>query len=175
MPFCSTLRSARAFSSSSLDQLRGFFVSHQTQRFGNLQLARFLATASTARVVKHGTQLLGHLFHARRCHEFMVGEACDPVPVRSPCRLAHLRAISCGISDGYCSSHRRGARRKADITWWRQQCIEHALFRRISGLLAHLGGFCLARFLDSSLDQVANDGLDVAPDVTYLVNLVAST
>ncbi len=53
----------------------------------------------------------------------------------------------------------------------RQQRIEHALFRGIGRLLAHLRHRLVARHLQRDLDEIAHDRLDVAPDVADLGEL----
>ena len=49
----------------------------------------------------------------------------------------------------------------------RQQYIQHAFFRRIFGLTPHLFRGLTAHILDRGFHQIANDGIDIAPDVTH--------
>ena len=53
----------------------------------------------------------------------------------------------------------------------RQQRVEHALFGRIRGALAHLGDLLVARHLHGDFGQVLDDGIDVAADVADLGEL----
>ena len=53
----------------------------------------------------------------------------------------------------------------------RQQRIEDALLGGIPGALAHLGDLLVARHLHGDLDQVLDDGVDIAAHVAHLGEL----
>ena len=54
-----------------VDQLQGFFIDQMLHGILDAHLA--LLGFATAEILKHTLQLLGHLFHARRCHDFHTG------------------------------------------------------------------------------------------------------
>ncbi|MNR52679.1 hypothetical protein D3C85_1725640 [compost metagenome] len=58
-------------------QFRRFFFNQQLHRIFDFQLTRFLLLA--AQVLEHGLQLAGHLFHARRGHDFDAHWRCGQI------------------------------------------------------------------------------------------------
>ena len=58
-------------------QFRRFFFNQQLHGVFDFQLTRFLLLA--AQVLEHGLQLAGHLFHARRSHNFNAHRCCGKI------------------------------------------------------------------------------------------------
>ncbi len=133
-----------------VEHLAGFFVGEDLERFLHLQLAaRFLAAAD---VREHRTDLLGHVFHARRPHDVhahlrLFDVEFDFLVVEQ----AFAQTLAEGLARGAAFVRRvDGARARAEThrPGARQQNVEDAVFGLIFGLGPHFAHFRLARLLD---------------------------
>ncbi len=150
-----------------VDEFGGFFVDQDAPRFLDLQLALFLAVA--ADTGKHRFDLLRHLFHAGRRHDFHLRAGFgqfdfDFLLVQRAFAQALAKHLARGIAALHFAFMRRRAA-EAEIARRRHQDIDDPLFRRIFSLGAHLAHARFAGLLDADVDQVADDGVDIAADV----------
>ncbi len=146
-----------------VDQARGFLVAHQLERVLDLQLAGFLL--ALAHVGEEVLQLAGHLFHAGRGHDLDAGGAFGNLDVDFlVVQLAFAQALAEQLAGVGIAARRRVFVETRACR--RQQGVEDALFGGIFGAVLHLLHFLLAQHLQRSVGQVANDGLDIATDIT---------
>ena len=164
MPFCSALWMAAVRISSSLTSLpaSSSISSFMASPILSLRVLRLAA----AELAEHAAQLLGHLLHAGRAHDFQLRPRLRPVRARCPCRRAGPRAASCGRPGAPCppAAGSAGARR-------RDQHVQDALLGGVLGARAHLAHLGHARLLHGHLGQVADDGVHVLADVADLGEL----
>ncbi len=154
-----------------IDQAGGFLVGQQLQRLADLQLARLLLAA--AHVLEHALDLLGQFLHARRREDLGLHARRGDFDVDFLVVQLALTQLLAEFLAGrifrraglaVLGEETRAARR-------RQQRIEHALLGRILGARPHRLHRPLAARLDGHLDQVADDGFDIAADVADLGEL----
>ena len=115
----------------------------------------------------------GQVLHAGRRHDLHAPASAARPRSRSPCRRARPRAASCGTSGACALSLRRApaSRPKSTAARRRQQHVEHALLGGVRARARDLRIAGFARLLDRDLDEVADDGVDVAADVADLGEL----
>ena len=123
-----------------------------------------------ADVREHRTDLLGHVFHARRPHDFHAGRGiCDVDFDFLVVERAFAQTLAERLARGVAAvvARLRPARRRAeaDLARGRQQDVEDAVFGASS---AFVRTFCISASrvcLTRDFDQVADDAVDVAADV----------
>ena len=147
-----------------IDQLGRFLVNQQFARFGNRHLA--VLALALPDLAKHAAQLLGHLFHARRAHHFKLrcrrGDV-DFDAVAIELTLAQFLAES--LSRGAFGCFSGTGEAKLLARGWYQN-IQNALFSGILRARSHLCLFGFTGLFYCNFGQIANDGVDVLPNVT---------
>ena len=147
-----------------IDELGGFLVDQDLHRVLDLHLARLLASAADAG--KHRLDLFRHFFHARRRHDFHLGRGLGHVDLDF---LVVERTLAQALAEGLARDVAiLGIARadvEAEVARRRHQDVDHAVLGRVLGALAILFHFAGAGLLDADVDQVADDGIDIAPDV----------
>ncbi len=161
MPFCSAAASAFDLMSSSLMSFAASSSVSVPHRLGDRHL--LLLAPPAAHLREHALDLARQLFHARRRHDLHLLRQRRDVDLDL---LVVERALAQHLAE---SLPRRGVGRlhvvEIDLAHRRQQHVEHALLGSVGGAVAHLARLRLARLLDGHLDQVADDGVDVAADI----------
>jgi hypothetical protein len=162
MPFCSAACSALCLISSSLTSFAA--SSSRQQRKGRLdrQLASFRLAPRQVR--EHALQLAGHFLHARGGADLDAG------------LLVHLELDLPLVQFAFpqlLAQQLTGARALAlaTVARRRQEGVEDALFGGLLGTKANALHRLLAQHLDGHLHEIADDRLDVAPDVADLREL----
>ena len=167
MPFCSTAVSAFALISSSLTS---FAASSSVSVFSASAtvILRQLAPRA-AHLLEHALQLARQVLHAGRCHDLHLRRQQRDLDLDF---LVVELALAQHLAEFL---PRRRIRRlhvvEVHFAHRRQENIEHALLGGVGRAVAHLARLGLARLLDRRLDEVADDGVDVAADVTHLGEL----
>ena len=113
-------------------------------------------------VLEHALDLRGQVFHAGRRENFHVrlrrrNLDLDFLVVE----FAFAQSLAKFLARRVIAFAGRGHA----VARGRQQHIEDALLGLVLGLMPHFARRLLARLLDRGFDQVADDGIDVAPDV----------
>ena len=156
-----------------VDQLGRFLLDQQLQGFLDLDLARLLALPAHAR--KHGLDLFRHFFHARRRHDFHLRARFGQFQLDFlVIELALAQALAEGLARAVTAARvhgRRRIRREAEVARRRHEDVDDAVFGRVFGACAHFLHFQRARLLDADVDQVADDGVDVAPHIAHFREL----
>ena len=150
-----------------VEELRRFFVGQRLHRVGDGHLAQLAPRA--AHLLEHALELARELLHARRRHDLHLRRQQRHLDldllVVEPALAQHLAE--------FLPRRRVGRLHVVEIhlARRRQQHVEDALLGRVGGAVAHLARFRLARLLDRRFGQIADDRVDVAPDVAHLGEL----
>src|SRR5471032_1826013 len=145
-----------------VDQATGFFVTHQFQRFLDLELAAFLF--ALAHVGEQALQLVGHFFHARWRRDIDAGHFGDFDFDLFVIQLAFTQTLAEQLA-GVGISRRCGVVVVETHACRRQQGVEDALFSGVFGAVANLGHFLFAQQLDGGVGEVTNDRFNIATDI----------
>jgi len=152
-----------------VDQARGFFVADQLEGFLDLQLAALLL--ALAHVGEEVLQLVGHLLHPGRCHDFHAGRAFGDLDVDFlVIQLAFAQALAEQLA-GVGIARLHWLLGEAHRTCRRQQGVENAFLGGVLGAVAHLVHLLFAQHFQGCIGQVADDRLDVAADIADLGEL----
>ena len=150
-----------------VDHLARFFIDQEFQRLLDLDLAR--AGTAAAQILKHALQLLGHLFHTRRRHDFHaqghgahfnLDLAVVELPLAQHLAKALPRVVVFG--SGLLGDRLAGKARLRPG----QQDIQHPIFRRIRGAVPNFRHFLFSRHFDGDLDKIARRQETVGADVS---------
>ena len=149
-----------------VDELARLFFEQHLARMGDLHAAA--ALAACAQILKHAAQLIGHFFHARRGHDLDAdigrGDLDLDFAIFELALAQHLAKALAGRGGVFGRSLAKRARAG-------QQHVENALLGGLLGLLAHLGHRRFALHVDRDVGQIANDRIDVTPDIADLGKL----
>ena len=147
-----------------VDPLGGFFVFEQLSSVADAQLATL--HAPLAEVLEEPLKLIGHLLHAGRGHDLDPHRRGGDLDLD----LALVEFAGAQSMAKFFAGRRAGGRATffLEARGWREECVEDALLRGGLGLPRELRHLLLARELDPDVGQVANDGLDIAPDIADL-------
>ena len=137
-----------------VDQLGRFFFNQQLHRVFDFQLTRFLLLA--AEVLEHGLQLAGHLFHARRGHDFNAHRRRSEIDFNLfIVKLAFTQFLAERLARS------RGFLRLfslAPVVFRRwDQHVKHALFRQLFRAVTVLIDGLHANHFDRRIGQIADD------------------
>ena len=146
-------------------QFAGLFLGEQLERLGDLELAR--AALVLPQLAEHAAQLLGHLLHARRAHEFHLGTALGQVDLD----VLVIEAAFAQLFAKHLARRAVRGRLAPCGAGRRNQHVQDAIFGRIFGAGAHLLHLGLARLLDGHLGQVADDGIHILAHIAHLGEL----
>ena len=149
-----------------VDEPQRLLVGEHLQRFGDLHLRGLLARI--AEVLEHPLDLLGEFLHARRAKisaPMPTDETSISISLVVEFALAQLLAefLPRGGLLG-----RRGIGAETDRPGRWQQCVENAIFGVVHGAVAHPLHRLVAPILDGDLDEIADDRLDIPPDIADL-------
>ena len=152
-----------------VDQPPGLFLGQQLHGLAHLELAAL--AAALPEVLEHALQLLRQVFHSRRSEDFHAGADRRQLDLDFlVVELAFAQHLAETLARRAFLALRLGFG-EADAARRRQQRVEDALLGGLLGAEAHLGGGLPAHLLDRGFHQVADDGVDVAPDVADLGEL----
>ena len=150
-----------------VDQLPGLLVDQRLHRLADLHLPHLAPAAG--HLLEHALDLAGEILHSGRGKDLHLrGQHRHlhiDLPVVELALAQHLaKLLPCRAIGGLHVV-------EIDLARRRQQRVEHALLGALGGAIAHFARLGLARLLDPRLRQIADDGVDVAADVTDLGEL----
>ena len=150
-----------------IDKSGGFFIGQKLECLPDFQFSR-LALA-VAHVLEHALNLLGQFLHAGRCVNLHVraddGQIdFDFLVVEFAFAQFLAEFLACRVV--VC--------RRRFIRWHGKACrarlgeenVEYTVFGGVLGAVLERAHGRLAPFLDRSFDEVADDGVDITPDIT---------
>ena len=151
-----------------VDQLGSFFIDQQLQGFRDLELSclAFLL----AHLAEHATQLLGHFLHTRRPHDLQLRSRLCHIDLDFPvCQLAFPQLLAKSLA---CRTFRLTHLSGTEVTTrWRDQDVEHSLFRGVFSAGSHLFHLGHPGLLDRNVGQIPNDGVNILADIAHFSEL----
>ena len=151
-----------------IDQFGRFFFNQQLHRVFDFQLTRFLLLA--AEDLEHGLQLAGHLFHARRGHDFNAHRRRSEIDFN----LFIVQLAFTQFFTERLARCRRFLRRLSlapvVLRRWDQH-VKHALFRQLFRAVTVLIDGLHANHFDRRIGQIADDGVHFFTDIAHFGEL----
>ena len=146
-----------------VDHLVGLFFLEGLQGFLDLELAGL--GAIRMQILKHVLQLIAHLLHTRRRHDFHADLARAHLDVNVlVIQIAFSQLLAEFLTGGRFLLARFITAPAGDAG---QQGVEHALLGSHLRASLHVFHLFLTRHLDGGIDQVANDGFDIAAHIAH--------
>ena len=151
-----------------VNQLRGFFFNQQLHRVFDFQLTRFLLLP--AQVLEHGLQLAGHLFHARRRHNFHAHWRGSEIDL-------NLFIVQLAFAQFFTECLTRSRRFRllfslSPVVFCRwDQHVENTLFGHLFGAIAVFLNRLDAHHLNRRIGQIADDGVHFFTHIAHFGEL----